>query len=191
MTSTSTELCHCQLALRGRMWGAVRVHFFLGGSHLSLQELLKTRNSLQCLACEVQHVLGAQEAVGRMSGGGGADPEGLGGVVENYSTDKTSVPSGVEGPAAVHQGRLGWGAAAAAGEKGASSWGRRLSNMAARGRDDWLPGERAASLVRQAWACNSSVEGRDGCVQDAAQRHRVRGSVGAAHKGSQMQQSKA
>lgn len=44
--------------------GAVRVldyvHFFLGGSHLSLQELLKTRNSLQSLAGEVQHVLGAQ-----------------------------------------------------------------------------------------------------------------------------------
>lgn len=41
------------------MWGAVSIHFFLG-SHLSLQELLKTRNSLQCLAGEVQHVLGAR-----------------------------------------------------------------------------------------------------------------------------------
>jgi hypothetical protein len=83
MTSTSTELWHGELELQER--GAVRVHFFLGGSHLSLQEFLKTRNSLQCLAGEVQHVLGARisKQHGMSSGGAVRRP---GGVVENYST---------------------------------------------------------------------------------------------------------
>jgi hypothetical protein len=67
------------------MWGAVRVHFFLGGSHLSLQELLKTRNSLQCLAGEVQHVLGAQES-GMVFQVAVERSRGAWGVVENYSS---------------------------------------------------------------------------------------------------------
>lgn len=32
-------------------------HFFLGGTHCGLQELLKTRNSLQSAAGDVQHEL--------------------------------------------------------------------------------------------------------------------------------------
>jgi hypothetical protein len=99
------------------------------------------------------------------------------GVVENYSTDKTSVPSGVEGPAAVAPGptRLGGQAAAAAGEKGASSWGGVDSSTwllvgttigwPARVLP-WLCGERGHTSSCFAGAthfsgCNSAFEGRD------------------------------
>lgn len=37
-------------------------HFFLGGTHFPLQELLKTRNSLKRLAGVIEHVLNCQAA---------------------------------------------------------------------------------------------------------------------------------
>lgn len=43
--------------------GGECVHFFLGRSHGALQKFLETWNSLQCLAGEIQHVLGARVAV--------------------------------------------------------------------------------------------------------------------------------
>lgn len=70
------------------MWGearAVRVHFFLCGAHFSLQEFLKTRNSLQCLTGEVQHVLDAQ-AVAGLNKWRWSRSLSAWGVVENYSS---------------------------------------------------------------------------------------------------------
>ena len=59
ITSTSTELKGNQRKLyeRADVAGGESSHFFLGGSHGALQELLKTRNSLQLLVSVSEHVL--------------------------------------------------------------------------------------------------------------------------------------
>lgn len=68
MTSTSTELCEksAEDDREAAEWQVDSIHFFLSGTHVSLQEFLETRNFFQDLAGGVQHVLGAS---GQVEGG--------------------------------------------------------------------------------------------------------------------------
>jgi hypothetical protein len=120
-------------------------------------------------------------------------PEGAGGELYLALAIEQARQEMLRGSSCIHDTRplshrLGWELEAATERKGAASWGdAHSSDMAARGRNDWLRGLRVASLLRLIAACDTARGLWQLCAMAPGCSH---GRICVKHRGGRMKQVK-